>query len=146
MCSKKNTIYYRDEKIVCDYPLLPSGYSAITVFGTICTPKSRTTVLKGINSPSPRHTFKITVNHEKFHIAQGRELGWIKFYLMYFWFWLCGMFKYGGGSYRNIPFEREAYVNANNLDYWTEKGPNATYWRNYKDGGSMLPGSGSLPK
>ena len=133
MC-KKNIIVYRGEKILCKYPLLAPGYSAITVFGTICTPKSKETIQKGIDSPSPLHTVKRMVNHEKFHIAQGKELGWLRFYLLYFWYWLRACFVYGfGDAYRNIPFEREAYANEKNMEYWTESGPNATYWRNYKD-------------
>lgn len=45
----------------------------------------------------------ILINHELIHVMQINELGVIKFYCLYVWFFL----KYR--SYRRIPFEMEAY-------------------------------------
>jgi hypothetical protein len=51
-----------------------------------------------------------TLNHEKIHFEQQKELLLIFFYLLYLFFWLV----YG---YKNMPFEKEAYDNDNNLNY-----------------------------
>ena len=53
---------------------------------------------------------KIDINHEKIHGKQQLELLIIFFYLIYVVEWI---FK----KYRNISFEREAYINEKNLDY-----------------------------
>lgn len=53
---------------------------------------------------------KETLNHERIHFAQQKELWIIGFYVLYLIWWL----KYG---YRNIPFEKEAHENENNLGY-----------------------------
>lgn len=61
---------------------------------------------------------KIDINHEKIHSAQGRELLWIGFYLIYFFEWLVRLFINGKDkAYEMISFEREAYENERNLDY-----------------------------
>ena len=51
-----------------------------------------------------------TLNHEKIHFAQQKEILIIFFYLFYLIFWI----KYG---YKNSPFEKEAYNNAKNEKY-----------------------------
>lgn len=53
---------------------------------------------------------EIDINHEKIHGKQQLELLIIFFYLIYIIEWI---FK----GYRNISFEREAYINERNLDY-----------------------------
>lgn len=58
----------------------------------------------------------ITLNHEKIHTAQIKELLYIFFYLWYVTEWLIRLFM-KGNAYRNILFEREAYNNENDLDY-----------------------------
>jgi hypothetical protein len=55
-------------------------------------------------------TLKRTVNHEKIHLAQQREMFLVFFYLYYGYWWI----KYG---YRNIPFEREAYAKQDDKYY-----------------------------
>ena len=60
-----------------------------------------------------------TLNHEKIHLAQQRELWIIGFYLLYVYYWLRGKWK-GSTSlaaYLSIPFEREAYQNEVNPYY-----------------------------
>jgi len=52
----------------------------------------------------------IILNHEKIHFAQQKELTPPVFYAKYLYWWA----KYG---YRNIPFEKEAYANQNDLTY-----------------------------
>jgi len=60
-----------------------------------------------------------TINHEKIHLAQQRELWLVGFYFLYVWYWLMG--KISGLSnddaYLNIPFEKEAYSKMFDADY-----------------------------
>ena len=77
--------------------LPPKGYNAIAIFPFIFV----------------RNGVKITdrlINHEKIHFAQQKELLIVFFYILYAVFYLF----YG---YRNMPFEKEAYNNDDNLNY-----------------------------
>ena len=51
------------------------------------------------------------LNHELIHEAQVKELGLIRFYLMYLWFFVKGGYK------RANPFELEAYAHDDDLGY-----------------------------
>lgn len=51
------------------------------------------------------------LNHELIHDAQIKDLGLIRFHIMY----LCFFVK--GGYKRDNPFELEAYANDDDLDY-----------------------------
>jgi len=53
---------------------------------------------------------EIILNHEKIHFAQQKELTSILFYIEYVYWWLIR-------GYKNIPFEKEAYANENDLEY-----------------------------
>ena len=57
----------------------------------------------------------ITLNHEKIHTAQQKELLYIIFLFWYIIEWLIRLPK--GNAYRNISFEREAYDNQYDLNY-----------------------------
>jgi len=61
----------------------------------------------------------ITINHEKIHIEQQKELLVVFFYILYVFYWLKG--KASGmtneAAYSSIPFEKEAYSNQYNLEY-----------------------------
>ncbi len=57
----------------------------------------------------------ITLNHEKIHTAQIKEMLYVFFYLWYVVEWFIRLPK--GNAYRNISFEREAYANQDNLSY-----------------------------
>ncbi len=50
-----------------------------------------------------------TINHEKIHTAQMKEMLYVFFYLFYISEWFIKLFFYGKESYSNISFEREAY-------------------------------------
>jgi hypothetical protein len=66
---------------------------------------------------------KTTLNHEKIHIAQAKELFVFGFYIWYlfsFLYQFLNRFNYHD-SYRNIIFEREAYGEDNNLDYLNKR-------------------------
>ncbi len=58
----------------------------------------------------------ITLNHEKIHTAQMKEMLYIFFYLWYVTEWLVRLFM-KGNAYRNISFEREAYSNEDDVIY-----------------------------
>ena len=58
----------------------------------------------------------ITLNHEKIHTAQIKEMLYIFFYLWYVVEWLIRLCM-KGNAYRNISFEREAYKYQNELGY-----------------------------
>ena len=63
------------------------------------------------------------LNHELIHESQVKELGLIRFYLMYIWFFVKGGYK------RANPFELEAYAHDDDLDYLSFRVKNA--WRFY---------------
>ena len=72
-----------------------------------------------------------TLNHEKIHLAQQKELWIIGFYLLYVYYWLRGKMQ-GQSSliaYLNIPFECEAYIKEKDLDYLTERKKHS--WKSY---------------
>lgn len=60
-----------------------------------------------------------TLNHERIHTEQWKELLWIGFLLWYLIEWIIRLFAFKGRkyAYRNISFEREAYANDKNQDY-----------------------------
>lgn len=73
-----------------------------------------------------------TINHERIHIVQQRELLVLPFYLLYVWYWLINLLVYKETSriaYYNIPFEQEAYTNDGNLGYLVKR--KSFSWRNY---------------
>lgn len=69
----------------------------------------------------------VFVNHEKIHIRQQLELLVLPFYVWYFTEFLVRLIQYKDRSkaYRNISFEREAYVNEKDLDYLKSR----SFWR-----------------
>ncbi|MBR8703498.1 hypothetical protein [Porphyromonas levii] len=58
----------------------------------------------------------VDINHERIHTAQMKEMGYILFYVWYFIEWLVRL-PFKGNAYRNISFEREAYLHQSDLDY-----------------------------
>ena len=60
-----------------------------------------------------------TINHERIHILQQKELLVIFFYLLYGFFWIKNKLKGESNleAYLNIPFEKEAYEKADNPVY-----------------------------
>jgi len=66
-----------------------------------------------------------TLNHEKIHIHQQRELLILPFYFLYAFYFLFGMLKYRDTKmayYRN-PFEQEAYSNQGDPIYLKTRSP-----------------------
>lgn len=87
------------------------GFIAINLFGLLFVRKE----YEGkINSR--------TLNHESIHTAQMRELLYVGFYLMYLVEWFLRLFM-RGNAYRNISFEREAYLNEKDKEYLKDRKP-----------------------
>ncbi|WP_224485508.1 hypothetical protein [Robertkochia aurantiaca] len=62
---------------------------------------------------------KVLLNHERIHLRQQLELLIVPFYLIYFTEWLIGLVRFRNSyeAYRNISFEKEAYLHEAELDY-----------------------------
>lgn len=73
----------------------------------------------------------ILLNHERIHIRQQLELLILPFFVLYIGEWLILVWKYKNRdrAYRNISFEKEAYSQANNLNYLRQRKP--YYWIRY---------------
>ena len=73
----------------------------------------------------------ITLNHEKIHLAQQKELWIIGFYFLYVYYWLREKWKGDTslGAYLAIPFEVEAYTNERDKSYLSTRKRNA--WKKY---------------
>lgn len=61
----------------------------------------------------------VLINHEKIHLRQQLELLIIPFYVLYFADYLIRIiiFRDKNKAYKSILFEREAYLNEENLNY-----------------------------
>lgn len=61
----------------------------------------------------------ITINHEKIHIEQQKELLVVFFYILYVYYWLKGKVKgmTNDKAYMSIPFEQEAYRKQYEMKY-----------------------------
>ena len=106
---------------------LRKGYEGLTFFGHILAPTQE--LADRFNGSADR----ALKNHEMIHLRQAQSCGdsWIRFYLLYIWYWLKGLRmnrKMKHAAYLLNPFEMEAYARMDDLDYL--KGP-ATEWRKY---------------
>ena len=106
---------------------LRKGYEGLTFFGHILAPTQE--LADRFNGSADR----ALKNHEMIHLRQAQSCGdsWLRFYLLYIWYWLTGLRmnrKMKHAAYLLNPFEMEAYARMNDLDYL--KGP-ATEWRIY---------------
>lgn len=64
-----------------------------------------------------------TINHEKIHTAQIREMLYIFFYIWYVAEWMVRLIicRSSHEAYRKISFEREAYANESNPAYLSQR-------------------------
>ena len=93
------------------------GFSAINLFGVL--------FVRG-----NARIDNITLNHEKIHTAQMKELLYLGFYLWYIVEYLSLRVKRSQRkAYEKISFEQEAYKNEKNLEYL--KSRNSFAWLNY---------------
>ncbi len=59
-----------------------------------------------------------TINHEKIHLAQQKELLLLGFYILYLYFYVKNYLSYNHKeAYFRIPFEREAYLYESDFSY-----------------------------
>lgn len=86
---------------------VPNGYRAITLYPFIF-----------VANESDKYN-KTLINHEMIHIHQQRELLVLPFYLWYIFDYVRKLFIYDSRrkAYRNILFEREAYINESEPSY-----------------------------
>jgi len=73
-----------------------------------------------------------SVNHERIHIKQQKELLVLPFYVLYIYFWLVNRIWHrdsGKDAYYNIPFEMEAYHNDENMLYLMNRPKHS--WKHY---------------
>ena len=106
---------------------LRKGYEGLTFFGHILAPTQE--LADRFNGSADR----ALKNHEMIHLRQAQSCGdsWLRFYLLYIWYWLTGLRmnrKMKHAAYLLNPFEMEAYARMHDLEYL--KGP-ATEWRRY---------------
>lgn len=80
------------------------GFRAINLFG-VCF------VREGLSMPPH------SINHEKIHTAQMRELGYIGFYILYLLEWVYRLVFHTRTAYRGISFEAEAYCHQFDTEY-----------------------------
>jgi hypothetical protein len=80
------------------------GFSAINLFGVIFA-------RHGV------HLSVTTIQHERIHTEQIKELGYVPFYIWYLLEWVVKLLWYGKRSYYNISFEREARAGQEELFY-----------------------------
>lgn len=102
-------------KIVYNRFIPFKGFRAINLFGVIFARKECKVM--------PR-----TINHEKIHTAQMRELGYIGFYVLYFLEWLVRLVVATKTAYKGISFEVEAYEHQYDYSYLESRKPYAM-WR-----------------
>ena len=95
------------------------GFRAINLFG-VCF------VRKGCSMPPQ------SINHEKIHTAQMKELGYIGFYILYLIEWIYRLIFHTRTAYRGISFEVEAYKNQYNYNYLDER-PKFAMWSDEYD-------------
>lgn len=87
--------------------IIPKNYSGLAIYPFI--------FLKN-KSLSDNETL---INHERIHLKQQLELLWIFFFIWYITEFTIRLLQYlnWNKAYRNISFEREAYINESDLDY-----------------------------
>jgi hypothetical protein len=68
-------------------------------------------------------TNRVIINHENIHLRQQLELLLIPFYILYLLNYLLNLLYYmkHDKAYRNIIFEREAYINERNQGYLEQR-------------------------
>jgi len=119
------------------------GYLAMMLFGFIFYRKEYD---KYLNDKSYAHKISVMINHENIHKEQLKDFGilfaWCKplqilfggiiFYLLYLGEWIIRLFVNGPSkAYRNISFEKEAYVKESDYQYIEKKRKIFNQWKDY---------------
>jgi hypothetical protein len=97
--------------------LIPRGYNGFTVFPFVF-----------VKNEKDRNN-SILINHERIHLRQQLETGFLLFFIWYFLEFLIRLLLYRNRSkaYRNICFEKEAYANEKDLNYLKKR----SFWKFY---------------
>jgi len=111
---------------------LRKGYEGLTFFGHILTPSQHEADLFNAGQNPLK-------NHEMIHLRQAQSCGdsWIRFYLLYLWYWLkdsVGNRHHRGlknAAYRLNPFEMEAYEQMYDAGYLSRCEGGAEGWRRF---------------
>ena len=119
---------------------LPKGYEGLTFFGKILTPSQELADRFNANKEALK-------SHEMIHLRQAQACGdsWLRFYLLYIWYWLKDSLGTVGlrknrpqqvplpknAAYRLNPFEMEAYGRMYDHDYLKRCEDGAQEWRMY---------------
>lgn len=95
--------------------LVPNGYTGLAVFPFVFLKH------RGLRLD------RVLINHEKIHLRQQLELLIIPFYILYVLEFLIRLIHYKNWqlAYRNISFEKEAYINQKDLNYLKSR----SFWR-----------------
>ena len=98
-------------KIVRNNIIPFKGYKAVNLFGIL--------FVRGDSVIG-----SVDINHESIHTEQMKEMLYVFFYLWYGIEWLVRLVQYRNAhtAYRNIGFEREAYMNQGNMGYLQGRG------------------------
>lgn len=98
--------------------IVPKGYRGITVFPFV------------IFSERKSKDDLVLLNHEKIHIRQQLELLIFPFFMWYAIEFMVRYVQYKNWNlaYKNISFEREAYINEKDLNYLKKR----SFWKFYK--------------
>lgn len=111
-------------KVIVNDLLPVKGYVAINLFGVVFARREEW-------DPLPDVVRRAVIRHEATHTAQGRELLWIGFYLVYLLEWLGRLLIMPRRAYRSLSFEREAYAHEWEVDYLETREPFAQ-WRHLR--------------
>ncbi len=118
---------------------LRKGYEGLTFFGYILTPTQEEA--DRFNSAHADALTAAMKNHEMIHLRQAQSTGdsWLRFYLLYIWYWLKTFLGAGRTVRRQLshaayllnPFEMEAYGRMYDLHYLERCKEGATEWKRY---------------
>jgi hypothetical protein len=93
--------------------IIPNRYSGLTIYPFI--------FLKNKNLKSD----EILINHENIHLKQQLELLWLFFFIWYTIEFTIRFIQFKNYyiAYKNISFEKEAYINESKLKYLKNRKP-----------------------
>lgn len=86
------------------------GFVALNLFGFVFVRKKEWSELSCVKQDA-------ILQHEAIHSAQMIELGFIGFYIAYFFEWIYRLIFHTKTAYRGISFEREAYDHQHDFGY-----------------------------
>jgi hypothetical protein len=119
---------------------LRKGFQGLTFFGHILTSTQAEADLFNAGQAGGIHSAAMK-NHEMIHLRQAQSCSdsWLRFYLLYIWYWLKISCLGGSAIRRQLkhagyllnPFELEAYGRMYDLDYLDRCEDGAQEWRRY---------------